>query len=187
MSGSTINTTIDVGIAMGSAGYPSPLTIASTSAVEASSGNAVYALIANPTLVNQGTVVAISTAGIGVALDAGGSVSNAVGGLIQGGTLGVALRRLVVRSGRQLRVVGADDDRWRWAPTGSSPTAGFARPTAIRRSLGRCLPGSPARWSWCCISAVRHATSPTEPCGARPDMCREVTVPHNDAFHVEAA
>jgi hypothetical protein len=58
MSGSTLSDTITVGITLGSAAYPSPLTITSTGAITpAAYGVAgVYAAISAGYVLNQGSV-----------------------------------------------------------------------------------------------------------------------------------
>jgi hypothetical protein len=63
----------------------SPLTITSTGAVEASSGDAIYGNgSAAWTVVNSGTVETTGTTGSGINLRAGGSVDNTGTGLIDG-------------------------------------------------------------------------------------------------------
>jgi hypothetical protein len=67
-------TTINSGITLSTSGnYASPLTITSTGAVDASSGDAIYGDSTQPwTVANYGTVTA--TAGIGINLAAGGTI-----------------------------------------------------------------------------------------------------------------
>jgi hypothetical protein len=81
-----IDTTITHGVDIGSAGYPSPLTITSTGAVDVTTDyddRAVYGL--GGTLVNQGTVDGVGTVlGIylpGGVIDNSGFISGYLGGI----------------------------------------------------------------------------------------------------------
>jgi len=69
---------------------PSPPTITSTGAVETTGGDAIYGdTSAFWIVVNSGKIETTGTTGDGIDFLAGGSVTNAVGGLIEGGSNGV--------------------------------------------------------------------------------------------------
>ena len=89
---STIGTTINVGITLGTGTYTSPLTVTSSGAVEATKGDAIYGdNSAAWTIVNAGTVETTGSGGNGVKLLGDGSVANTGTGLIEG-TSGVFIK-----------------------------------------------------------------------------------------------
>jgi hypothetical protein len=82
---SQITGTYGSGIALTSTYYTNPVTVTSTGNISAATGNGLSAG-SSWTIQNNGTVA--STTGAGVALTAGGALTNAAGGSISGGTYG---------------------------------------------------------------------------------------------------
>src|ERR1700720_2784616 len=85
---STITGTVTNGITLGQAGFTSPLRITPTGVVSNSSGAAVYAsgTYANPSIVNQGTIIDTGPFDAVELKDGGSVANNGKGALIQGYT-----------------------------------------------------------------------------------------------------
>jgi len=81
MSGSTITNTMSVGVTLGAV-YPSPLTITSTGAVDAASGDAIFGPRTYAwTVANYGMIDATGSSADGIHFGYGGSVANRSSGV----------------------------------------------------------------------------------------------------------